>query len=74
MLSRDEKKQEDMRLDFADSRMKFYIGDVRQYDSVFGAMRGVDFVFQPRLASRCRPASSILWRRCGRMCWAPRMS
>src|SRR6516165_10084475 len=45
ILSRDEKKQEDMRLRFGDARMKFYIGDVRDYGSVLEAMQGVDFVF-----------------------------
>lgn len=45
VFSRDEKKQEDMRLACGDSRLKFYIGDVRAYDSVSAAMRGVDYVF-----------------------------
>lgn len=45
ILSRDEKKQEDMRIALADDRLKFFLGDVRNYDSVLDAMRGVDFVF-----------------------------
>jgi UDP-N-acetylglucosamine 4,6-dehydratase/5-epimerase len=45
ILSRDEKKQEDMRLRFSDPRMKFYLGDVRERESVMEAMRGADFVF-----------------------------
>lgn len=45
IFSRDEKKQEDMRLHFADPRMQFHIGDVREYGSVLEAMRGVDLVF-----------------------------
>jgi UDP-N-acetylglucosamine 4,6-dehydratase len=45
VFSRDEKKQEDMRLALADDRVKFYIGDVRDYDSVAQAMRGVDYTF-----------------------------
>jgi UDP-glucose 4-epimerase len=45
VLSRDEKKQEDMRIELNSSNVKFYIGDVRNYDSVFTAMDGVDFVF-----------------------------
>lgn len=45
IFSRDEKKQEDMRHHFQDSRIKFYIGDVRDFDSINNAMRGVDFVF-----------------------------
>jgi UDP-N-acetylglucosamine 4,6-dehydratase/5-epimerase len=45
IFSRDEKKQEDMRIALHDSKLKFYIGDVRDYDSVYQAMRGVDYVF-----------------------------
>lgn len=45
IFSRDEKKQEDMRIDLNNSKLKFYIGDVRDSDSVFQAMRGVDYVF-----------------------------
>lgn len=45
VFSRDEKKQEDMRHHYADDRLKFYIGDVRQYRSVLDAMGGVDLVF-----------------------------
>ncbi|HME24865.1 MAG TPA: polysaccharide biosynthesis protein [Acetobacteraceae bacterium] len=45
IFSRDEKKQEDMRLRFGDSRLRFYLGDVREYGSVLEAMQGVDFVF-----------------------------
>lgn len=45
IFSRDEKKQEDMRLRLKNQRVKFYIGDVRNFDSIHDAMRGVDFVF-----------------------------
>lgn len=45
IFSRDEKKQEDMRISLRDDRAKFYIGDVREYDSITQAMRGVDYVF-----------------------------
>jgi UDP-N-acetylglucosamine 4,6-dehydratase/5-epimerase len=45
IFSRDEKKQEDMRLALKSDKVRFYIGDVRQYDSVHDAMDGVDFVF-----------------------------
>ncbi len=45
ILSRDECKQEEMRIQLADSRLKFHIGDVRSRDSVDNAMRGVDLVF-----------------------------
>ncbi len=45
IFSRDEKKQEDMRLTLNDERVKFYIGDVRDYDSIHDALGGVDYVF-----------------------------
>jgi UDP-N-acetylglucosamine 4,6-dehydratase len=45
ILSRDEKKQDDMRKKYNNSKIKFYIGDVRDYHSVMNTMRGVDFVF-----------------------------
>ena len=45
IFSRDEKKQEDMRIALNNSKLKFYIGDVRDYDSLLQAMRGVDYVF-----------------------------
>jgi UDP-glucose 4-epimerase len=45
IFSRDEKKQDDMRNRLKNSAVSFYIGDVRNYDSVLQAMRGVDFVF-----------------------------
>jgi len=45
IFSRDEKKQDDLRRKYGSDRLKFYIGDVRDRDSVRGAMRGVDFVF-----------------------------
>ena len=45
IFSRDEKKQDDMRKSFNSSKLKFYIGDVRDYQSVSNVMRGVDFVF-----------------------------
>jgi UDP-N-acetylglucosamine 4,6-dehydratase len=45
IFSRDEKKQEEMRIALNNSKLKFYIGDVRNYDSVHQAMKGVDYVF-----------------------------
>lgn len=45
IFSRDEKKQEDMRIALGNDKVKFYIGDVRDYDSLAQAMVGVDFVF-----------------------------
>ena len=45
IISRDEKKQEEVRNEFNDDRLKFFICDVRDFDSVFNSLRGVDFVF-----------------------------
>lgn len=45
ILSRDEKKQDDMRKKFNNTKLKFYIGDVRDYQSVLNAVRGVDFIY-----------------------------
>lgn len=45
IFSRDEKKQDDMRKHYASPKLKFYIGDVRDYQSILNASRGVDFIF-----------------------------
>ena len=45
IFSRDEKKQDDMRHKYKNDKIKFYIGDVRDYDTIHSAMRGVDYVF-----------------------------
>lgn len=45
IFSRDEKKQDDMRKRYANAKLKFYIGDVRDYQSILNATRGVDYIF-----------------------------
>lgn len=45
IFSRDEKKQDDMRKRYANPKLKFYIGDVRDYTSLLNATRGVDYIF-----------------------------
>lgn len=45
IFSRDEKKQDDMRKKYNNPKLKFYIGDVRDYQSVLNVVRGVDFIF-----------------------------
>lgn len=45
IFSRDEKKQDDMRKKYSDDRLKFYLGDVRDYESIINAVRGVDYIF-----------------------------
>lgn len=45
IFSRDEKKQDDLRKQYRSSKLKFYIGDVRDYSSVYSACRDVDYIF-----------------------------
>lgn len=45
IFSRDEKKQDDMRKRYNNAKLKFYIGDVRDYQSILTAVRGVDYIF-----------------------------
>ena len=45
IFSRDEKKQHDMRVKYKNPKIKFYIGDVRNYESLNQALRGVNYVF-----------------------------
>ncbi|HEX2951684.1 MAG TPA: polysaccharide biosynthesis protein [Armatimonadota bacterium] len=45
IFSRDEKKQDDMRKRYASEKLKFYIGDVRDYAAVLNATRGVDYIY-----------------------------
>ena len=45
IFSRDEKKQDDLRKKFNNSRLKFFIGDVRDYSSVLNATRGANYIF-----------------------------
>ena len=65
IFSRDELKQEHMRIELNNSRIRFYIGDIRDRDSVDNAMMGVDYVFHAAALkqvpscefSPCRPSS-----------------
>ena len=45
IFSRDEKKQEDLRLKLNDPKLKFILGDVRSFESINQAMKGIDYVF-----------------------------
>ena len=45
IFSRDEKKQDDMRRTYRSAKLKFYLGDVRDFQSVLNAVRGVDFIY-----------------------------
>ena len=45
IFSRDEKKQDDLRKKYSSQKLKFYIGDIREYDSIYTATQNVDYVF-----------------------------
>lgn len=63
IFSRDEKKQEDMRIAYANSKLKFYIGDVRDYYSLLSATRGWIIFIMLLLLSKCHHVNSILCKR-----------
>jgi len=63
IFSRDEKKQDDMRHKYKNDKIKFYIGDVRDYDSIYNAMRGVDFVFSAAALKQV-PSLKFNWDKC----------
>jgi FlaA1/EpsC-like NDP-sugar epimerase len=60
IFSRDEKKQNDIRIAYNNDKLKFIIGDVRDYDSIYRAMRGVDYVFQCAALNKFPHAKFIL--------------
>ena len=82
IFSRDEKKQDDMRHKFqakmpeVSDKIKFYIGDVRDLQSVKNAMHGVVWTIfsMQRLLNRCRPASSSRSKRSKPTFWERKMS
>ena len=45
IFSRDEKKQEDMRIEYRNDKLNFIIGDIRDFESINNAMQGVNFIF-----------------------------
>jgi UDP-N-acetylglucosamine 4,6-dehydratase len=55
IFSRDEKKHDEMRNALRNPKVKFYLGDVREYDTILPAMRDVDMVFH------AAPATAMLW-------------
>ena len=56
-FSRDEKKQEEMRMLFNDERLKFIIGDIRDYNSIYSATSGVNYIFHAAALNRFLVAS-----------------
>ena len=62
IFSRDEKKQDDMRTQYHSDKVKFYIGDVRDINSVKNAMHGVDYVFHAAALKQVPSVNSFLWK------------
>ena len=79
IFSRDEKKQDDMRHDLQAhapelaSKVRFYIGDVRDAQSVHDAMYGVDYIFHAAALKQVPSCEFSPWRRCVRTLLAPTM-
>ena len=67
VFSRDEKKQEDIRIALNHPKVRFYISDVRDEASLRQAMKGVNYVFHAAALNRSPPASSTRWRPCAPM-------
>ena len=63
VLSRDEKKAREMRINLSNDKLKFYIGDVRDYDSLVQAMVGVDYIFHAAALAGILLVSFIQWKR-----------
>ena len=63
IFSRDEKKQDDMRIRLKSDKVKFYIGDVRDYESVDSALKGVDYIFHAvQHLNKFLLVNFILWK------------
>ena len=63
VFSRDEAKQDYMRSNLDDDRVKYYIGDVRDYESIHSAMHSVDYVFHAAALNRSHHVSFSLCKR-----------
>ncbi len=68
IFSRDEKKQDDMRKFYRSEKLKFYIGDVRDYQSISNAMRGVDYVYHAAALKQVPHVSFIRSKQLKLMC------
>lgn len=62
VFSRDEAKQHYMRQELSDPRVKFILGDVRSYDAISGALRGVDYVFHAAALKQVPASESFPWQ------------
>lgn len=73
IFSRDEKKQDDMRKKYNNPKLKFYIGDVRDYSSILNASRGVDYIYHAAALKQVPSCDSILWKLLKLMSWVQKM-
>jgi len=62
IFSRDEKKQDDMRIRLKSDKVKFYIGDVRDYESVDSALKGVDYIFNAAVLKQVSSCEFYPWK------------
>ena len=62
IFSRDEKKQDDMRKLYKNPKLKFYLGDVRDYQSVHNAVQNVDFIFHAAALKQVPSWNFIHWK------------
>jgi len=62
IFSRDEKKQEDMRIRLKNDKVKFYIGNVRDYESINSATRGVDYIFHAAALKQVPSCEFYPWK------------
>ncbi len=74
IFSRDEKKQDDMRHQLQNSKVKFYIGNVRDRSSVDDAMIGVDYVFAAAALKQVPSCEFFPMQAVAQMCWGQTMS
>lgn len=73
IFSRDEKKQDDMRHQLQNPKVKFYIGNVRNKTSVDIAMRGVDYVFSAAALKQVPSCEFSQWKQHAQMFWVLKM-
>lgn len=73
IFSRDEKKQDDMRQLYQNSKIKYYIGDTREKRSVDAAMNGVNYVFHAATLKQVPSVNSFLSKQYELILWAAKM-
>ena len=62
IFSRDEKKQHDFRMKYRSDKIKYYIGDVRDFDTINKAVKGIDFVFSAAALKQVPSCEFFQWK------------